>query len=103
MKTTAATMAGRAKFVDTSWESETAVTFDSLVGQAVTAARVLTYKVIAAVAKAENQSVFDVLNGYDKGVMSLGICHWTVFLPGSTAELPAFLAYLRFTDGATFD
>ena len=94
------------KSIGTAWTPETNVTPDRLIGPASgarPAEAISTYKVIAAVARAENEGVFDVLNGYDRAVMSLGVCHWTVYLPGSAAELPAFLAYLRRHDPDAFD
>jgi hypothetical protein len=94
------------KSIGTAWTPETNVTPDRLLGPASGARppeTISTYKVIAAVARAENEGVFDVLNGYDRAVMSLGVCHWTVYLSEGAAELPAFLAYLQRHDPDAFD
>lgn len=64
---------------------------------------VSTYKVISAVSLAEAQRVFDVLNGYDRAVMSMGVFHWTVYLGADEAELPAFLALLRTTNATDYE
>jgi len=98
------------KEADSVWSPECDVTFGSLALAESTSPStppsnesISTYKVVAAVAQAENQGVFDVLNGYDRAVMSLGLCHWTVFLGADAAELPAALAYLQFLDSGEFD
>lgn len=88
--------------IHTSWTPDTDVTPPRLVGRALAVPTppadvntLSTYKVISAVSVAEAEHTFDSLNGYDRAVMSMGVFHWTIFLEGGTAELPAFLALLR--------
>ncbi|MBK7536804.1 MAG: hypothetical protein IPI49_15860 [Myxococcales bacterium] len=64
--------------------SDTNVTPLHLVGRDIASdeAAVSTYKVISAVSLAETYRIFDVLNGYDPAVMSMGVFHWTVYAAG---------------------
>jgi hypothetical protein len=59
----------------------------------------VTYRVVRAVAEAECTGFFDTINCWDKALVSLGLCHWTIaHLDGnktSLGELEAFFAYLR--------
>lgn len=112
-------------FIPTTWDgievndrdepddSDTNVTPIRLVGRALPIApepddaaysSVSTYKVISAVSYVEQDYVFDSINCYDSGVVSMGACHWIAFLTGSAdryndqkndVELPAFLAILK--------
>ena len=64
-----------------------------------------TFRVVRAVAEVECIGFFDSFNAYDRGVTSLGPCHWTIALETNktldeTPELPALFAYLRWLGGA---
>jgi Putative peptidoglycan binding domain len=80
----------------TTWDSDTIVTPDRLIGApATTPEAISTFKVVAAVAKAEAEAVFDAINAYDRGVVSIGVFHWILYYaPATGTELPAFLAWL---------
>jgi hypothetical protein len=84
------------KAYHTTWDADTAVTPDRLIGApATTPEAISTFKVVAAVANAEAEAVFDSINAYDIGVVSIGVFHWILYYaPGSRTELPAFLAWL---------
>ncbi|MGI8332709.1 hypothetical protein ACRYCC_22380 [Actinomadura scrupuli] len=65
----------------------------------LTAAQRSTFRPVRAVAEVECLGFFDSFNAYDRGVMSLGPCHWTIALVRNQrldelAELPAYFAYL---------
>ena len=76
---------------------------------ALSAEAKITYRVIRAVSEAECQGFFDTINCWDKALVSIGLCHWTiahfdkdrngneVFQRG---ELEALLAYAKHRDPA---
>ncbi|HMI82548.1 MAG TPA: hypothetical protein VK550_00575 [Polyangiaceae bacterium] len=75
---------------------------EQLVGAAFSAlsdAQRSTFRAVRSVAEVECIGYFDSFNAYDRGVMSLGPCHWTIALERNdrldeTAELPAYFALL---------
>ncbi len=74
----------------------------------LTAASRSTFRVVRAVAEVECIGFFDSFNAYDRGVTSLGPCHWTIALEKNdkldeAPELPALFAYLRWLGGAAGD
>jgi hypothetical protein len=52
-----------------------------------------TYKVIAAVAASECGNFFDSINGWDSAIISLGLCHWTLY---AGFELGGFLSFYKY-------
>ncbi|HEY6805125.1 MAG TPA: hypothetical protein VI306_16235, partial [Pyrinomonadaceae bacterium] len=73
--------------------------YDSLTNEAK-----ITYRVVRAVSEAECQGYFDTINCWDKALMSLGPCHWTIAHPEKQdggadvlqlGELEAFFAYVK--------
>ncbi len=62
----------------------------------------ITYRVIRAVSEAECYGYYDTINCWDKALMSIGLCHWTIAFPDKDkddndvlhlGELEALLAY----------
>jgi hypothetical protein len=92
---------------------------ESLVGQTWAAMAAETrskFKVVRAVAEVECQAFFDLLNGYDDGVVSLGIFHWIVGLgtnqrkdgkvtrqPDGAGELARILHRIAKENGADYE
>jgi hypothetical protein len=69
--------------------------------QSMTPAQQSTFKVLRAVGEQECLGFFDSLNAYDNAIISLGPCHWTLAILGSTAsegELCGFLSFFRATN-----
>lgn len=64
-----------------------------------------TFKVVRAVSEVECLGFFDSINGYDRALLSIGLYNWTLGLEEKvqSAELAAFLAYLRVFDQPAFD
>ena len=64
-----------------------------------------TFRVVRAVAEVECLGFFDCVQCWDGGVLSLGLCHWTIALVNlrEDAELPALLAYMRGLGGEYAD
>src|SRR5262249_52116913 len=62
----------------------------------------ITYRGVRAIAEPECTVFFDTINCWDKALVSLGLCHWTVAHLDdgkiSLGELEAFFAYLQKTD-----
>jgi hypothetical protein len=52
---------------------------------------VSTMRVVLAVGMVEAQEHFDVVNAWDGGVISVGLCHWTLWFE----EMGAYLAYFK--------
>jgi hypothetical protein len=82
---------------------------ESLVGvplAGLTAAQRSTFKVVRAVSEVECLGFFDSVNAYDNAFVSVGPCHWTLGIVGTSAveegELCGYLAYLRHADPAAF-
>ena len=65
----------------------------------------ITYRVVRAVSEAECQGYFDTVNCWDKALLSIGLCHWTIAHPDSgplaLGELEAMLAYAKKLDPKT--
>lgn len=64
-----------------------------------------TFKVVRAVSEVECLGFFDSINGYDSSLLSVGLYNWTLGFSEQvqSAELAAFLAYLRVFDQPAFD
>jgi len=66
-----------------------------------------TFRTVAGVSRVECEGFYDVLNAYDRAMLSFGLVHWTLFDRISqtspdlgTAELPAALAYMEQAAGS---
>ena len=89
------------------------LTTEALLGPAAALAtlsqpRRSTFKAVRAVAEVECYGFADCLNCWDRALVSLGPCHWTLGLVTASTrraeegELCGFLSYLRHADGAAF-
>jgi hypothetical protein len=58
---------------------------------------------VRAVSEVECQAFLDGIQCWDSGVLSLGLCHWTLALTSDAGELPAYLAYLKGVDLAAYE
>ncbi|WP_173035691.1 peptidoglycan-binding protein [Phytohabitans flavus] len=56
-----------------------------------------TYRVVRAIAHVECQGNFDIINAYDRGRVSIGVCHWALMTTG-IGEYAALLAYYAHID-----
>ncbi|HAX77079.1 MAG TPA: hypothetical protein DCY88_14890 [Cyanobacteria bacterium UBA11372] len=81
------------------WRSKTEVLPETLLGRPLTPNELSTYKVILAEAEVECEGYFDVINAYDKQVISLGLYHWGL----KEGELGAFFAYLKYNNLGAFE
>ncbi len=61
-----------------------------------------TYRVIRAICHVECQGRYDIINAYDAGRVSIGVCHWALQSTG-IGELAAMLAYYAAMDPAGFE
>lgn len=88
-----------------SWEVDALITPERLTGKpyaALTPEAQITYRVVRAMSEAECGGYFDTVNCWDKALVSIGPCHWTIAHPDGAkfalGELEAFLAYAKSLD-----